>query len=171
MLARIKSSKKGMSEMVAYVLLVVIAVGLSVLVYGYLKIYVPKNNLGCPTDVHITLDDYTCVGDGPRLTLNLALRNRGLYSFNGAYVRIGKPGEVYRELLNTTVYLDGNLVPGNVTNRIYTTINGKYTVVPANYILEIEPAILKGRAKPTLCNEALITQEIECLPYTIAPAP
>ena len=151
--------------MIGYVLLVVIAVGLSVAVYAYLKIYIPKTDLKCPEDVHLILKTYQCNIDSRGATLVLELQNKGFRSVNAAYIRMGNSSRQYRELLNSTVALGINLVPGNSTNMTHFTASPQFRK-PGDYVLEIEPAIIKSKTETILCNEATITQTITCIEVT-----
>ena len=47
----LRLDKRGVSIMIGYVLLVVIAIGLSIAVYAYLKNYLPREKAECPQDI------------------------------------------------------------------------------------------------------------------------
>src|SRR3989338_162195 len=80
------NNKKGVSEMVAYVLLIVIAVGLSILVYAYIKLYASGGTTQeCKSDINLVIQDYTC--ENGQLVLTLV--NKGLFDIDAAYVRLG----------------------------------------------------------------------------------
>ena len=72
--------KKGVSELMGYVMLIAIAVGLSFLVYAYLKLYVPKDKIDCQEGIALALDSYTChFESNPKIT-NLKLVNKGRFT-------------------------------------------------------------------------------------------
>jgi hypothetical protein len=76
--------KKGISIMIGYVLLVVSAIVLSVVVYQWIKTYVPADKLDCPSDVSMFIEDvnYTCH------TLEISLKNNGLFNIDGYFIHI-----------------------------------------------------------------------------------
>jgi len=75
---------KGLSVVIGYVLLVTFGIVLSVVVYGYLKTYVPSEIDECPSGVSVSVADYDydCVSN----ELNLTLKNNGLFNVNGYYI-------------------------------------------------------------------------------------
>ncbi len=75
-------SKKAISSMIGYVLLITLAIAMSVLVYNYMQSYVPKQHTECPDGVGIYVDNYTH-SDG---WLNLTLKNNGRYGISGFYI-------------------------------------------------------------------------------------
>ncbi len=154
--------KKGVSEMVGYVLLIVIAVSLSVLVYAFLKIYIPPEKASCPADVSLSIEEFRCEGGAVALTL----RNRGLFSVDGAYIRIGDPGRVFRQILNdenilfVDYYEDEGMPPDAVWPK-----NGNPAVYSysgtGEKTIEIEP-VMFVEDEVVLCDKAIITQTVTC---------
>lgn len=181
------NNKKGVSEMVSYVLLVVIAIGLGALVFAYLQVYVPKDKTTCPDDTSIAIESYSCNYDSsttPNQNLSLTISNKGLFTINAAYIRIGAEGRTVRELINdprvignnaSGFYLSSGLIapptpgtvnqaltglkPGESTTRIYhpSQISSKRT-----YEIEIQPAVGTYN-KLTICEKATIVQKITCV--------
>lgn len=148
-------NKKGISEVVSYVLLIVIAVGLSVLVYSFLKSYVPKEKPLCPEDSSLIVQDYECSSSLKILTINFA--NKGLFNVSAAYVRLGEANSKVKTLLRENVYLAYSLSPGkNLTER-YPLPAG----ISGTKEIEIEPAVF-NKGKLALCEKATITQTIIC---------
>jgi len=77
-------NKKGLSEIVGYTLLIVFAVSMSAVVFGWLRAKVPKQEEKCPIDVSVEIISYT-IGQG---TLDFDLKNRGLFGINGLSIKI-----------------------------------------------------------------------------------
>jgi flagellin-like protein len=75
----LKRNKRGISEVIGYVLLTGFVIVLSVGIYAWMKGYVPKDTIGCPDDVSIFVKDYSCSGQ----TLNLTLKNNGKFNIAG----------------------------------------------------------------------------------------
>ena len=77
-----KANKKGVSEIVSYVFLIVITISLSLLVFAWLKNYIIQPEKNCPDGVSLIVSDYNCSG-----TLVLNLRNKGLFDIDGFILR------------------------------------------------------------------------------------
>ncbi len=94
--------KRGVSIMVGYVLLVIIAVSISVLVYGYLKLYVPKEKPECPEghDVTLIIQSVSCQIGSEEDTLSITLLNKGLFKADAVYVRMEEAGREVKQLVN-----------------------------------------------------------------------
>jgi len=82
----LRKNKKGLSEIIGYVLLIVFAVSMSAIVYGFLRAKIPKQQEKCPADVSVEIISYEIMSN--MLNLTIDLRNRGLFSINGIAVRI-----------------------------------------------------------------------------------
>lgn len=163
-----KKNKKAVSEMVSYVLLVVIAIALSVLVYAFLKNYIPRQNLTCPDEIGLSIRDYNCSinSNSNSVVLTLNLENKGRFNVSQVYVRVGLKNRQTRTQINPgKTNFPGNvpLPPAaNVTIPYYSTqfynmING----TADNYSLEIEPVVNTDQGL-AFCNNALISQSIDC---------
>ncbi|PIN93780.1 hypothetical protein COU54_01975 [Candidatus Pacearchaeota archaeon CG10_big_fil_rev_8_21_14_0_10_31_24] len=185
-------NKKGISEVISYVLLIVIALGISSIVYVYITVYLPKDQAQCSDEVGLTLENVLCiyepamegVHDG-RLNITMTLENKGLKSVDGAYLRLGKSDRKVKSItLNKeSPYFEGALKPGIKKTLSYTLNQDKLNSLinegssspiggsSADYSLEFEPAITtdKGLA---LCTDKIITRQIYCgvfnVPTTIS---
>lgn len=175
--------KKGLSEIISYVLLVVIAVGLSVLVFGFLTLYTPKDNLSCPEDIRIVVDKLNCASPlsaNDNATLNIEITNRGLFKLDAAYVRFSKEGRKVRQLINDPnevglhhFYLSpgkdlpgenippAGLNPGESSIRNYSLSSSVVPSAPSSYTVEVQPAVLLD-SQLVICESAVITQSIKC---------
>lgn len=175
-------NKKAVSEMVSYVLLVVIAIGLSVAVYGYLRVYVPKEKPACSEDIFLTIKDANCIRNGDNVELNLVLSNKGLFKINAAYIRFAHESRKVRELINPGAASKGDdanfyfnpadkeagLNPGEdwpsaglkefiIESPVQAVAN------PNNYIIEIQPAVLSEEFGIVACTNSIITQKVVCI--------
>jgi hypothetical protein len=74
--------KKGMSVIIGYVLLVTFAIILGVIVFQWMKSYVPKPELTCPDGVSIFIKDYSCNSN----ILILDLENNGKFDVGGYFI-------------------------------------------------------------------------------------
>lgn len=157
-------TKKGLSEIVAYVLLIVIALGLSVAVFSYLKVFIPKEKPECSSDINIIVSDYICSVGGKQL--NLTLSNKGLFKVDALYVRLGPETKKIKEQINkgAQVYLYNSaneigLQPGENTFESYNISS----VVPSggSYGLEVVPLAISG-STITICDKAMFVQTVNC---------
>ncbi len=78
-------NKRGVSIIVAYVLLIVIAISLSALVYNWLRFQVtPGDDKECPEGVDLIIKEINCSGNN----LNITLQNKGLFTLEGFVIRV-----------------------------------------------------------------------------------
>lgn len=151
--------------MVSYVLLIVIAVGVSVLVFNFLSTYTPKDRAQCGDDVRVVLQSYTCTPGNPG-ALNLTLLNKGVFKVDAVYIRFGAQNREVKDLINEDdlyfTRLVGNENPGLGPGKTATK-SFSLAISSANkYSVEIEPAVFSESNELALCPQATITQEITC---------
>jgi hypothetical protein len=167
------NNKRGVALMVAYALLVIIAVGISVVVYPYLKEYLPLDTPECPADTALFVASVVCdnANEGNE-ELIISLSNRGLFSIPAAYIRLGDVGREIRFQVNNDkeLFPIGPLEPGKKSN--FTSYNISHIINQTDeengLILEIQPAIFVDR-KLIPCERAVTSQKIECLPIGAPP--
>ena len=81
MLLRIKS-KKGVSIMIGYVLLISFAIVMGIVVYNWMKSYVPSDSLQCPDGTGIFIKSYSY----NETNLNVTLKNSGRFDLAGFFI-------------------------------------------------------------------------------------
>lgn len=80
-------AKRGISEMVGYVLLVAFVIVLSVIVYAWLKTYTPRDMLECPDDTSLMIKQANCtLVSLNAYQLRLTLQNNGLFAVGGYFI-------------------------------------------------------------------------------------
>lgn len=79
-----QKNKRGVSSMVGYVMLITFGIILSVIVFNYLKTYVPKTVAECPDSTSIFIKEYSC--DMATGQLNITLKNNGKFNYAGYYI-------------------------------------------------------------------------------------
>jgi hypothetical protein len=79
----LNKKKKGISVIIGYVLLVSFAIILGVLIYSWMKSYVPRGELECPDGISMFVENYECASN--QLTLNFV--NTGKFSIGGYFIR------------------------------------------------------------------------------------
>lgn len=156
-------NKRGLSEVLGYVFLIIIAVSVSVFAYTYLTNLVPKDRPECPEDIAISIEQASCKIENGKAGISVTIKNQGLFTIDAAYLRIGNSGRKIKQLVNEeNIYIatSGNtgLQPGE-----------KYTIEEASYTLadrsnpkeiEVEPAIREETL--VLCENAIVRQQITC---------
>ena len=76
-------NRKGISVMIGYVLLISTAVILSIIVYQWLRTYVPSESLECPSETSLFIKSVSCISE----ELNLTLKNNGNFNLAGYFIR------------------------------------------------------------------------------------
>ncbi len=170
-------NKKGISEMIGYVLLIVIALSLSVLVYIYLEKLTPKGKIECPEGVSISIRTAECNSETNQLKLEFF--NNGLFKVDGVYVKLGQERKSTRTNLNdpedeqtgkNPFYM--SLEPQKAFSQTYNLAR-IFDVEDNNiYILDLQPAIAeKDGPRLAVCEGTTISQKITCKPTAAGGTP
>ena len=177
----LSQDKKGLSIMVGYVLLVVIAIVMSLLVYQWVKTYIPKDAIECPEGSSMFIKEvvYDCGTD----SLDVTVKNNGLFSLAGffIYATTNEDAELATEDLSGKVDIKlkhGNSIvfglegidkekntltpdsPGNEKTIKFTDVADlkglRIEIIPIRW-QEVE-----GKIRLASCSDAKIGQEISC---------
>ncbi|MCK5449280.1 hypothetical protein KAI32_00270 [Candidatus Pacearchaeota archaeon] len=151
--------KKAISNIVAYVLLISITIGLSITVYNWLRFYVSEEIVEqCPDSVNIIIEDYNCTS-GTNGFLNITLKNKGLFSVDGYILRVHDSSDAefgFYVLTDTGT----PITPGAKDITIYPfneSYNGKnFTSIT---LVEVQPFLTK---KGTISCKSYASQKIIC---------
>lgn len=159
--------KKGVSELISYSLIIIIALAAAVLVYNYLKVYVPKNTPECPDSTSIIVTDYSCSLENTSTNFTVSLVNKGKFNIDAAYIRIGVPGRNTKTLINgqteEELYFFPPLSPSAEIHTKSILVPVSVISAAGDYVLEIEPAVLDGKTNQlAACSGSIISQEILC---------
>lgn len=160
---KILNNKKALSELIAYVLLVGIALSMSVFVYSWMKFRVEKPfaEEDCPDTVSLVLVSYTCSAN----VMNVTVQNKGMfdiygYSIKSSDVEIGLAGKSSFDLFKKDGESGDNIIEfisalkGNARN---STL---FSYAKNIKQIEIEPYILKeGETDKTFCKNAVVTSK------------
>jgi hypothetical protein len=168
----IKEDKRALSEIVSYVLLIVIALGLATGVYAWMKNYLPsEKEIKCPDDVALSIKNYNCILINK--TLILQIENRGMFNVNGFYIRASnETGKIPTLMLNSNNSIVGGQKEGNlqnipnsegrydfdlespfITNSV-REFNFNYSNFTKLYKLQIQP-YTRGKNTLYLCNNPI----------------
>lgn len=153
-----KANKRGLSEMVSYVLLIVIAITIAALVYEWLVHYVWKPQDVCEEGVSLTIKSFDCANS----IINITLINTGTWSVDGFNIRAtNKTGKKAVYLLNaaglTSSITEGGKVLFNEglkpsDSGVYFFDYSSLGIIEG---VEIEPLRIKDK-KIILCTDAVI---------------
>jgi hypothetical protein len=148
-------NKKAISSMIAYAILISIAIALAAGTYSYIKVYLPRDTPKCPEGVLVIAQDIDCRYS----KVNLTLTNRGRFNVSGAYLRLAEENRSVRKQIVQEPRFLHPLPPGEDYNDLYDLEN----IVTRNgsYILEIEPIIILD-SQDIMCQNAVRIQEIFC---------
>jgi hypothetical protein len=106
-----RKNRKGVSIMVGYVLLVVFAIILSVIVYQWIKTYVPSDPLQCPDNgvsVSIKAVSYDCGAN----TLYLLIKNNGRFNILGYFAHAANVSGQEVATIELSQYFQENVSDG-----------------------------------------------------------
>jgi hypothetical protein len=162
---RIRKNKKAVSELIAYVILISLAVSLSSVVYLWLRFYVQQGNLQkCPDEVSVILKDYNCLTVGENHYLNLTIKNTGYFSINGTVVFIdhNTGGSADDSLpstkLTSSPIWTGGLIPGETkSDNILYPSSGAGASPYISKIALLPYRIEKG--KIVYCDKAVVIEK------------
>jgi len=156
-----KTNKKAVSEMVAYVLLIVIVMAIGSLVYAWVVFQMPKDSAKCPDDLSLIIKDYNCSAK----VLDLEVQNKGLFDIFGYYIRAANQSDRGRIIMLGEIGIIGE--PGrikfnpklssgeSIVNRFDYKKYGNLTSI------EIEPYLLKDK-QIVMCKEGLLIRNLNC---------
>jgi len=173
-----KYSKKAVSEIISYVLLIVIALGISAAVYQWMSVRIPDVSETCPEDVSLYIKNYNCNESvcSSGKCLNLTIKNNGNFNIDGIFMRASnntltipatglrcdfseacessfdETGMVYFTMV--AEYLKP-LEPNQEINLIFNYEN----IVPLEKI-QIEP-FLVSKSSMQMCSDATVDIEVD----------
>ena len=168
-------SKKGMSVVIGYVLLVTFGIIMGGIVYTYLKSYVPSEIDKCPDGVSLFVKDFTCVNN----QLNLTIKNNGKFNLQGYFIHATNNSNQTLATINLAKYFNALLSGDGVSNNasIYfktdpnedfspgDIANEIFSNVPAIYSIELTPVRIQkigGTERLVSCGSAKISEVLTC---------
>lgn len=166
------NNRKGISEMVSYVLLVIIAVAAAGIVFAYLELRVPKDQLAqCPPEIGVIVQNYSCNYESGKTNFTLAITNKGLFTVDAVYLRFEKAERrIKQNIGEQPLYMPSEgLLPGE---SYQTPVYNVARIVDSdgNYEVEVQAAVYTGRIKEgyplgkelAVCENAVISQPVVC---------
>tara|TARA_Y100000310_G_scaffold342908_1_gene448195 strand:+ start:8607 stop:9113 length:507 start_codon:yes stop_codon:yes gene_type:complete len=163
-------NKRGVSNVIGYVLLIVISIVISTIVFQWMKTYVPTDSLDCPDGVSVFVKDYSynCTEN----QFNFTLKNTGRFDVAGYFIHGTNSSEQELAILDLTPYnkldlegvilFDDNINYLTPNNEINNTFNFSNTSFGQIYSIEIIPIRLQSNNRIISCSDAKINEEISC---------
>ncbi len=172
------NNKRGLSIVIGYILLVAVSIVMSIIVYQYLKTYVPKDTVKCDegTSAFIKDTSYNCTSR----TLNVTLKNNGKFSINGYFIHASnKTGEALPTLDLSLRIMTGGITTGNSITFSDMVENALSPDEPNEkkssfnttgygtiYKIEIIPTRMQevdGKKRLISCSDSKVEAELTCM--------
>jgi hypothetical protein len=173
-----KRNKRALSIVIGYILLITISIVMSVIVFQWLKTYVPKDTIKCSEGTSVFIKDisYDCT----RMRLNVTVKNSGKFSVNGYFIHASN--KTNEEL--ATIDLSSKIIAGgNVSGSSITFSQSQNSLTPDEptntkksifnvtgygtlYRIEIIPTRFQeedGKNRFVSCGDAKITETLTCI--------
>ncbi len=158
-LSQLARNKSAVSTIVAYVLLISISVGLSVMVYNWLKFYVGEEEVPqCPNGVNLIIKDYECVS-GASGYLNITFKNKGRFTVDGFFLRVHDRADAdfgFHSIDDEGVEVE----PGGEYNENYPFADILEATIDTVTVAEVQPFQYNEEGKLACKSHSL--QEISC---------
>ncbi len=153
--------RRGLSAIIGYLLLVAISISMSILVYVWLKGYVPNSEqVECPDGTSVLVRDlaYTCTPGGE--TLNISLKNNGKFSINGYFIAVSddpNPDALPDIDISSKIKLGGNISANSIVFNYliynYLTPNEPTNIRSSSFDVSSYGRLYKVKITPTRIEE------------------
>jgi len=174
-----RKNKKGVDIIIGYVLLITIALIMSILVYQWLKTYVPKDSATCPDDTSVFISSivYNCTNN----TLSVTIKNNGKFAIEGYFIHAtNKSGEELAAIdISSKITHGGNISSNSIVFDLFSQnaltpdapTNAKRCVFNVSgygtlYRLEIIPTRIQEQDntnKLVSCSNSKVEEELTCI--------
>lgn len=171
---KINKNKKGLSEMISYVLLIAIAIGISTGVFVWLKSMANVNPVvDCEEGTSVLMEDYSCRCDNQNLCLiTMDIKNNGRFNVSGIILTISidskEPTQylIQKEDQKKTFagyqFFIPPLNPGSTQKAEFLNIIAKDdSVINKITSIKIQPIIYVKKSR-VVCKNSIIKQQIDC---------
>ncbi len=172
----IKKNRRGLSIVIGYILLISVSITMSIVVYQWLKTYVPADSIHCSEDTSMFIENlsYNCGGK----EINLTLRNNGKFKVDGYFIyasnkdneelaiislshNITEGGYTFGNSIVFDQIIKNSLATGEVR---FSSFN--VTGYGQLYKIEIVPIRLEemnGKNVTASCSDATIREKLTCM--------
>ena len=171
-------NKKGLSIVISYILLIAISIVMSVIVYQWLKTYIPAQSLQCDQGTSLFITDYNY--DCTKSLLNITVENNGKFSINGYFIHVSnKSGEELPSIdisndiiyggnysLNSVMFSlfeDNPLTPDAPRDVNLATFNvSKYGELYKVEIIPVRIEKVNNKKRIVSCSNAEVSSDLTC---------
>lgn len=162
--SRLLLGKRGVSEIVSYVLLISITFAISGMIYAWLVFYVtPGQEVKCDEGISLTIRSYVYNCTASPKTFNITLQNRGLFDIDGYVIRVNN--QTGSQIGVYTLNKNGTNISTGVTYTDYysnaTNLAGEKVLGGQIQFIEIQPFTKQGGNLTVYCNN-IAEQKISC---------
>ncbi|MFA5258992.1 MAG: hypothetical protein WC979_08230 [Candidatus Pacearchaeota archaeon] len=171
---KLNQNKRGLSEMISYVLLIAIAIGISTGVFVWLKSYTNVTPVvDCEEGTSVLLESYTCECEHELCLMTLNIKNNGRFNVSGIILTISEDAkreptdyliqrkDLERKLKPGITYFDSQLNPGSSAAVEFFNTNQKDEAVSSIPLIKIQPIITLNKNR-VVCQNSIIKQPIDC---------
>jgi hypothetical protein len=179
-------NKRGISEILGYILLISFAVFMSFIVYQGLKTYVPVGAIECPDGVSIFVSSSNCTLNDEKYDLTAVIKNNGRHNIAGYYIHASNNSEQEVATIDLVRYLNkqggqvGNISSlvvfiqygegaistmvnsVNVSDRAYASYEGIPTKIYSVDIIPVRFQKEGNRLRQVSCGKAVVREKITC---------
>lgn len=152
-----KSDKRAVSEIVAYVLIIVISLSLAVGVFSWMKLYIKEPAKECSEDVSLVIYDYVC--NSSTKIINITLENRGLFKIDGFFIHASNKTDATEATMKLN--LDEVIFPSPMQPEEKFTKNFRFAQLQTITLISIEPFKIIDKKK-VACQKGFYKQKINC---------
>jgi len=177
----LRADKKALSIVIGYVLLIAISIVMSVIVYAWLKTYVPKDVTKCDEGTSIFLKNFIYNCTAGKEMLNITLKNNGKFSIDGYFIhasnvsnadslavidlsgKILNGGIVSGNSVKFSQTIENALTPDLLTNEKMSSFNSTgYGRIYKIEIIPIRMQVIDNTKKVVSCSDVKIEQTLTC---------
>lgn len=171
-----RRSKKGVSEMISYVILITIAIGLAIAVFTWLRYSAGiVEDPDCKDGTSLVINDYSCLKDFSDLNdpgIQLTIKNNGYFNISGFVVSVSNDSNkdtgynIYdnygtKNLMAGYYFFTPQLNPGDEQSITFSyNISSSESLNKFESIV-IQPFIVNENKKRIFCMNAVIKQKLE----------
>ena len=176
-----KKNKKGLSEVISYILLIAVSIAMSIAVYQWLKTYVPTESVTCNdgTSIFIKTISYQC-SVNPKL-LTVTVENNGKFGIDGYFIhasnnpdpnalatvdisgKVTKGGIIFGNSIEFSNTVENSLSPEEEHNIQISSFNVQS--FGTLYKLEIIPfrmQVVDNKKRIVSCSDAKVEETLTC---------
>ncbi len=118
----LQDNKKGVSEIIGYMLLVVFGIVIGAIVFVWLRSYAPTEALNCPDGTSILMKGLSY--NNTTLQLSLTTKNNGQFDIGGYFIHASNNSGQTLETIDISTYLNESYGGKKLGNAVLFSVNG-----------------------------------------------